>query len=70
MGEQILEYYKYVEQLKGAKGKIKLAQKTKIPITKAAMLPDSPKYIEAFKKAVEELTGKPIPDLSKLEKNE
>lgn len=64
MGEKILRYFNYIAELEGFKGKIKLSQKIKIPITQAAMMPDSPEYIETFKKAIEELTGRSVPDFS------
>ena len=64
MGEKILKYFNYIAELEGFKGKIRLSQRIKIPITQAAMMPYSPEYIETFKKAIEELTGKPVPEFS------
>jgi len=61
MAEKMLKYYKHVGNINGLAGKMKLAQITKIPSTKAAMAPDSPQNIAAFKKAVQEVTGKPTP---------
>ena len=62
MGEKILKYFNYIAELEGFKGKIKLSQKIKIPITQAAMMPDDPEYIETFKQAIEDLTGLPVPE--------
>ena len=67
MGEKILKYFHYIAELEGFKGKIKLSQKIKIPITQAAMMPVLPEYIETFKNAVEELTGQKAPDFSDFE---
>jgi hypothetical protein len=58
MGEKLLLYFKNIGDEQGIKGKVSLAQETKIPITQAAILPDSPENIELFKKAVQKLTGK------------
>lgn len=63
MGEKLIAYYKKVGDEAGMAGKIKLAQATKVPSTKAALTPDSPENIEAFKKAFEEITGKPAPNI-------
>lgn len=62
MGEKILKYFNYMAELEGFRGKIKLSQKIKIPVTQAAMMPDSQEYLDLFKKAIEELTGKTPPD--------
>ncbi len=63
MGERLLSYYKYIAQEVGISGKVKLAQATKIPSTKAAFEPDNALNLSAFKTAVSSLTGKPAPDL-------
>ncbi len=68
MGEKILKYFNYIAKLEGFKGKIKLSQKIKIPITQAAMMPDTPEYMELFKNALEELTGRPVPNFFEDEK--
>jgi hypothetical protein len=62
MAERLMHYYNYVYDEKGLTGKMMLAQKTKIPSVKAAMIADSPENIAIFKKLVAELTGKPAPD--------
>lgn len=62
MGEKILRYFNYIAELEGFKGKVRLSQKIKIPITQAAMMPDLPEYMSTFKEAIEELTGLPVPD--------
>jgi len=69
MGEKILKYFNYMGNLEGFKGKIRLSQKIKIPVTQAAMMPDTLEYIEIFKKAIEELTGKPMPETSEKNKS-
>jgi hypothetical protein len=61
MAEKLMKYYAYVGQEAGMGAKIKLATATKIPSTKAAMEPDSPENISAFRTAIEEITGKPAP---------
>lgn len=61
MAEKLLRYYKYVSDEKGLDGKMSLATETKIPSSKAALEPDSPENLAAFKRAVEKLTGKPAP---------
>ena len=68
MGEKILKYFDYMAQLEGFRGKIRLSQKIKIPVTQAAMMPDTDEYLEIFKKAIEELTGKPVPELNETRK--
>ena len=62
MAERLLQYYKYIREVAGFEGKIDLATSTKIPSTRAAIEPDSPKNIELFKNAIEKITGKPAPD--------
>lgn len=62
MAEKLIKYYIYITEQKGSAGKAKLAMITKIPILKAAVVPDSKENIEKFKKAVETITGKPAPD--------
>jgi hypothetical protein len=62
MGVKLLQYYKYVNEVSGLSGKIKLAQTTKVPSTQAAIVPDTPDHITAFKKAVETITGKAAPN--------
>jgi hypothetical protein len=61
MGARMMQYYKYVNDEKGLLGKIDLAKLTKIPSAKAALEPDSDDNIKLFRKAVEEITGKPAP---------
>lgn len=63
MAEKLLLYYKYVSEVAGVAGKMKLAQETKIPSTQASMEADSPQNIAAFKKAIEKITGKAAPNL-------
>ena len=61
MAEKLIQYYKYVKDEAGLDGQMKLAITTKIPSTKAALEPDSPDNIAAFKKAIQDITGKPAP---------
>jgi hypothetical protein len=63
MAEVLLQYYKYVADKVGASGKIKLAIETKIPSTKAAMVPDSAANIALFDAAVAKITGAPAPKI-------
>lgn len=63
MAEKLLKYYKHISDVQGLPGKIELAKITKISSSVAANLPDSPENIEAFKKAIKEITGQPAPDL-------
>lgn len=69
MGEEIIKYFNYIAQIEGFKGKVLLSQKIKIPITQAAVMPDSPVYINVFKQAIEELTGMPAPDFKDKKDN-
>ena len=62
MGIKLMQYYKYMSDKQGLKGKMQLATETNIPSTKAALAPDSRDNIEIFKEAVEKLTGQPAPD--------
>ncbi len=62
MAEKLMLYYKYVQAEKGFEGKMQLAKMTKVPSTIAAIEKDTPENVAAFKKAVQEITGKPAPD--------
>ena len=46
MGEILMRCYRFVGEKKGVPGRIKLAQKTNLPSTMAAMEPDSQEKIE------------------------
>ena len=61
MGTILMKYYKYVGDEQGMDGQVRLAKLTKIPSTRAAMETDSRETVEAFKRAISELTGKPAP---------
>ncbi len=63
MAEKMLEYYKYIGKELGLLGKMQLAQKTKLPILRAAIEPDTPDKLALFEQAIEDLTGKPSPKL-------
>jgi hypothetical protein len=62
MGERLLRYYKYVGDQAGLDGKRRLAFATGLPSIVAGTEPDSPENVEAFKKAVEEITERPPPE--------
>ena len=61
MADRLMKYYQYVSEQAGLNGKVKLAQMTNIPSSKAAMEPDSHEAIQRFKDAIKEITGKPAP---------
>lgn len=62
MGMKLMQYYKYVNDEMGLKGKMLLATETNVPSTKAALEPDSAENLIKFKKVIEEITGKQAPD--------
>jgi hypothetical protein len=62
MGEKLLQYYKYIEDKEGVLGKVRLAQLTLIPSSRARTEVDRPEIIERFKNAIEKITGKPSPN--------
>ena len=62
MGAKLAKYYKYITDEAGLGAKTKLAMTTKIPSSKAAMEADTPANVELFKKAIEQITGKPAPN--------
>lgn len=61
MAEKLLLYYKHIGDVRGLEGKMKLAQETKIPSSKAAIEPDSAENIAIFKKSFFNITGKEAP---------
>ncbi len=61
MAEKLLLYYKYIRELQGAQGQIRLAQLTKMPSIKAALEEDTPRNIKLFRDAVQKLTGQEAP---------
>lgn len=61
MAEKLLLYYKFVKDVQGLTGQMKLAQETKIPATKAAMEPDSNENIRIFREAIRKVTGQEPP---------
>jgi hypothetical protein len=62
MGIKLMQYYKFMNDEAGLKGKMQLATETNIPSTKAALVSDSPENIKIFNDAVAKLTGKTAPD--------
>jgi hypothetical protein len=61
MAEKLLKYYKFMKDCQGGTGQIGLAMQTKVPSTRAALVPDAPETILLFQQAIEKLTGKPAP---------
>jgi len=61
MGEKLMKYYKFVSDEGGMSAKVKLAAATKVPSTQAALEPDSPQILQAFRDAVQQITGRPAP---------
>jgi hypothetical protein len=61
VADRLMKYYQYVSEEAGLSGKVKLAQMTKIPSTRAAMEPDTQDVIQRFQAAVKEITGKAAP---------
>lgn len=63
MGERLIKFYQYVGDQLGFQGKMKLAQETKIPSSRAGLEPDSDLNIKRFNEAIIKLTGRPAPKL-------
>jgi hypothetical protein len=63
MAEKLMKYYQYIAEEKGMVGRLKLAQMTKIPSTRASLEEDSLENINIFKNAIQKLTKKPAPKL-------
>ena len=63
MGSELMKFYKYIGDEAGMKGKMQLAQLTKVPVTLAATAPDSEDNLAKFRAAIAEITGKPAPAL-------
>jgi len=63
MADKLLQYYKYISDNMGLTGRTKLAMATKVPSNMAAIADDSPENLATFRRAIEELTGKPAPVL-------
>ena len=61
MGKQLMAFYDFVDSEKGLLGKIELATRTKIPSTRAMMVPDSPERIAQFIEAIVAICGKKPP---------
>jgi hypothetical protein len=61
VADRLMKYYQYISEQAGLGGKVKLAQITRIPSTKAAMEPDTQEAIQKFQEAIKEITGKPAP---------
>ena len=63
MGAKLIQYYQYVGDQLGFRGKLLLAQETKIPFSRAAQEPDSETNIKRFNQAILKLTGQLAPKL-------
>lgn len=62
MGLKLAKYYQYIcDEKPKIDARFELAARTKIPSVFAESKPDSPRLIEQFKIAVEQITGKPAP---------
>lgn len=61
MAEKLLLFYKHISDMKGLEGKMKLAQETKVPSSKAAIEPDTEANIDLFRRAFESITGNKSP---------
>ena len=61
MADRLMKYYQYVSEQAGLTGKVKLAQMTKIPSTRAALEADTQDVIQKFQNAIKEITGKAAP---------
>ena len=61
MGEKLLQYFKYVHDIKGLAGSIELAKTTKIPSINAATAEDSLENIKLFRDTIKKMTGKDAP---------
>jgi hypothetical protein len=63
MGKKIVSYYQLAEKLGGLPAKVKLAAKTCVASAAAETIPDTPKLLEQFQKALREIfPGAAIPD--------
>lgn len=63
MGAKLMPYYALIEKEGGLAAKVKLATATKIPSIRAATEPDSDANLALFRKAFQEVAGKPAPHL-------
>ncbi len=57
MGKQLQEYYDYIEEKLGRKGKVELARLTRTPSVIVGGIPDDPITVARFREAIKELTG-------------
>jgi hypothetical protein len=62
MAERLLRYFKFVRELKGLDGQVKLAQETRMPSVRAETEPDSPENLQRFRQAVKRIIGKDPPE--------
>ncbi|MBZ0263867.1 hypothetical protein K8I28_04290 [bacterium] len=61
MGEKLMEFYKLISDEKGLSGKMELAKRTKLPSTRAALVPDEEETLVKFREAFKQITGKKPP---------
>lgn len=62
MAEKLLKYYNLIDKEMGLQGRMRLAQATKLPTSKAALEPDTPANVKMFKEAYEQITGRKAPE--------
>ena len=63
MGEKLVKYYDLAADRGGMMARMRLAVMTSISSAKAPTAPDSTENIEAFRKAIKEITGEDAPTL-------
>ena len=63
MGEKLMEYYEYMNERDGLKGKMELAKATNLPSTKASTAEDSEENVQLLREAIQEITGERPPRL-------
>ncbi len=60
MAAILAKIYKIVEEQAGNNGRIRLAEMTQIPRTKAKQIVDTPEMVDYFKKTASEIMGHDI----------
>ncbi len=60
MGEKLVKLYQIVTDKGGLEARIKLAQRTGVPKSKAAQATDTDEVLEKFKKIASEILGKNV----------
>lgn len=62
MGQKLVKYYEYINNLMGLQGKQELARLTHVPSIIAGTTPDSLENIQKFRDAVAQITKKEAPN--------